>query len=662
MLWTLRNWSAAPICFVALILTSCAIPPDIREIRAEDVESVRQKVRVRNDLWYAENELSASKRLLAATGRELGVGLRRDLTMLEDSLAEAMAANNQDQSRIVEITALINERVELIGRPRTVVIAIEEFLSSIGSELSPLLNADIVASKRAFEQAQLGDDWKEVRRTGDALINLDSYQISSAKVLFEKEAQFKRLSRYLGSSLASQYLAATVSMRHALKYGTWADVSHEVQSLPAVASYPSEVAMNVDAARRNLETLGPSERASQQVLFDSLDVALHGDSWERALDVSKELATATWRQYGAGEPVGWAPCVRILSIDGGGVRGIIPAMILAEIEQRTNQPIANSFDYVIGTSTGGILALGLTVPAPNKPHAPRYSAQDLVDAYEREAQQIFPSDPLRSIRGIARPKYPPDGLERVLAAKFGDVRVEDALTSVMVTSYALETRQHFVFSSETDNALFYMRDAARATSAAPTYFAPFRFRIAPEVVEAEWKNTPDSPRKRTDLSLIDGGVFANNPTTYGIAQVRRIEERIGDDRRYGERRPWLIISLGTGEISSSASFSDVENSWRWGLVDWASPLVDIMFAESGMTEEWGDWSLFTKLGDYYFRLQPTSLTKATAALDDASPKNMKELRQIARAYVDTHKKTFDKIVALLKRERLPECQRRFGQM
>jgi patatin-like phospholipase/acyl hydrolase len=79
----------------------------------------------------------------------------------------------------------------------------------------------------------------------------------------------------------------------------------------------------------------------------------------------------------------------ILSIDGGGIRGIIPAMLLCEIEKRTGKPISELFDYVAGTSTGGILALGLNAPSEGDPHKPRYSAKDLLEVYEKHGNEIF---------------------------------------------------------------------------------------------------------------------------------------------------------------------------------------------------------------------------------------------------------------------------------
>ena len=73
---------------------------------------------------------------------------------------------------------------------------------------------------------------------------------------------------------------------------------------------------------------------------------------------------------------------KALSIDGGGIRGIIPAMVLAEIEEHTGRPVAETFDLIAGTSTGGILALGLTMPGDGG-EGPKCAAEDLISLYEK---------------------------------------------------------------------------------------------------------------------------------------------------------------------------------------------------------------------------------------------------------------------------------------
>src|ERR1700694_6220331 len=112
--------------------------------------------------------------------------------------------------------------------------------------------------------------------------------------------------------------------------------------------------------------------------------------------------------------------VKILAIDGDGIRGIIPAILLDRIESLTGRPIAQLFDLVAGTSTGGILALGLTTP--KAADAPLYTAQHFVDMYEREGSRIFSRSFWRRIvacGNLREEKYSAAGIEGALAGYFG---------------------------------------------------------------------------------------------------------------------------------------------------------------------------------------------------------------------------------------------------
>lgn len=161
---------------------------------------------------------------------------------------------------------------------------------------------------------------------------------------------------------------------------------------------------------------------------------------------------------------------RVLSIDGGGIRGIIPAMVLAEIERRTRKRIAEMFDLIAGTSTGGILALGLTKPGENG--EPEYSAQTLIELYETEGRNIF-SIPvwhrLYSAGGLAEEKYPAAGIEEVALRYFGDVPLSRAFKEVLITAYEIEKRGPWFFKRRhaRESARGFdplMREVARATS------------------------------------------------------------------------------------------------------------------------------------------------------------------------------------------------------
>jgi len=160
--------------------------------------------------------------------------------------------------------------------------------------------------------------------------------------------------------------------------------------------------------------------------------------------------------------------IRVLSIDGGGIRGIIPALVLAELERRAapagGRPVRSGGGHI----DRGILALALA--QPGRDGRPARTAEELVELYETEGPRIFARDLLqriRSVEGLADERYSAEGLDRALKRYLGDTRLPDALTPVLVTAYDTAAREAVLLSRDDDLA---MRDAARATAAAPTYF------------------------------------------------------------------------------------------------------------------------------------------------------------------------------------------------
>ena len=227
--------------------------------------------------------------------------------------------------------------------------------------------------------------------------------------------------------------------------------------------------------------------------------------------------------------------IKILSIDGGGIRGIIPAMILKVIETATERPISDLFDLIAGTSTGGILALGLT--KPNAQGKPAYSAEKMIGLYEEKGPIIFNRSIWKKIHflgNLTNEKYPAGPIEKILEDYFGEVLLSDSLKPVVIPSYEIESRTPYFFKTskakENPQDNFRMRQVARATSAAPTYFAPCRL---------------DIPGQDGYYALIDGGVFANNPTMCAFAEAKKFSSPEDD---------FLVVSLGTGELTRAISY------------------------------------------------------------------------------------------------------------
>jgi uncharacterized protein len=318
--------------------------------------------------------------------------------------------------------------------------------------------------------------------------------------------------------------------------------------------------------------------------------------------------------------------IRVLSIDGGGIRGIIPAVVLSELESRTGRPIHELFDLIGGTSTGGILALGLTAPGPKG--TARHSARALLELYESEGNRIFRRSPLHTLAGLGgllEERYPDGGLERVLTEQLGDARLSEALTEILVACYDIERRRPFFFKSHKARSQpardFLMRDAARATAAAPTYFEPARVPL------------PEGPGHRT---LIDGGVFVNNPAMAVYVEARML---------FGGDSQSLIVSLGTGEQTRRISY---EQARKWGIVNWAQPLIGIVF--DGVSDAIDYQLQQLHAGDTevrrYYRLQ-TKLVDANDDLDDASDANIAALKRLGEKMVADNEEVISELARLL---------------
>jgi patatin-like phospholipase/acyl hydrolase len=243
------------------------------------------------------------------------------------------------------------------------------------------------------------------------------------------------------------------------------------------------------------------------------------------------------------------PTCRILAMDGGGIRGILPARVLAEIERRASRSIADTFNLLAGTSTGGLLALGLAIPTPGK--AKPYSAEQMLELYRVKGPTIFASSlwhSVASLGAITDTRYDSDNIENVLEDLLKDRLLSDCLNEidVLVPAYEIEQREAYFFKSwhakgepedhrkKPAQRNFLARDVARATSAAPTYFEPARV-----------KNRAGEP-----FSFIDGGVFANNPAMSAVVAARWL---------YPQAQRFCILSLGTGTMERPIPYNQAKH-------------------------------------------------------------------------------------------------------
>jgi uncharacterized protein len=330
--------------------------------------------------------------------------------------------------------------------------------------------------------------------------------------------------------------------------------------------------------------------------------------------------------------------IRILSIDGGGIRGILPGVIIADIEaklqERTgdaNARISDFFDLMVGTSTGGILTCIYLLPDENG--RPKFSAQQAVDLYLTRGQQIFSRNlgqRIKSVGGIADEKYSANQLETIVKEYIQDAKLSELLKPCLITSYDIENRRAHFFTSHDakTNRDFLVREVARATSAAPSYFECAQIKsLAGEV-----------------FSLVDGGVFANNPALCGYSEARNMTF---DSKHMVNPRAsdMILVSIGTG---SSPNTYEYEKAKKWGKIGWTIPVIDIMMSGSSETVDYHLKMLFDAADspEQYIRIEPKTY-HADNEMDNAKATNLEALQQAGIMSITENKETISRVVNLL---------------
>lgn len=310
--------------------------------------------------------------------------------------------------------------------------------------------------------------------------------------------------------------------------------------------------------------------------------------------------------------------LRILSIDGGGIRGLIPALLLQEIEDMAGVPVHALFDLIVGTSTGAIIAYGLTTPAADASGRCRFRCKDIVELYRTRGERLFSASTPRFMnKGITSSKYDGDALSGVLKEQFADARIADALVPTIATSYCASSRRLVLFKSRRARMVPHRNvpvwEACRASSSAPLYFEPFPMTITP------------ANKAAIQFTLIDGGVAVNNPAIVGMLEAKRIKHT----------GPIHVVSIGTGKGSLPISYDSVKSG---GLSAWGTRIADVLMHAPTLVND----DLLRQMEDesdgrlVVTRLQP-SLDSAYADMDD--PSHVEALGHVAAGYASEFKRS-----------------------
>uniref|UniRef100_A0A803PF02 Patatin n=1 Tax=Cannabis sativa TaxID=3483 RepID=A0A803PF02_CANSA len=335
----------------------------------------------------------------------------------------------------------------------------------------------------------------------------------------------------------------------------------------------------------------------------------------------------------------------VLSIDGGGIRGIIPGTILAFLESKLQEldgpdvRIADYFDVISGTSTGGLVTTMLA--APNKHNRPMFAAKDINDFYLQHTPNIFPQSGDSLFGSIASwmesltgPKYDGKYLHSLLNSLLGDLTLSQTLTTIVVPAFDIKLVQPCIFSTTEgkENSLKNARlaDICISTSAAPTYLPAHSF------------TTTDDNGNSRSFDLIDGAVAANNPSMLAISHIIREtakknnnkleeeeEEKVGMD---GTKM--LVLSLGTGEAKHEEKYNASIAS-KWGLINWifdngTTPIIDIFANASSDVVDFLVSTIFQSQHHKknYLRIQDDTLVGNESSVDIATTENLQRLVDI----------------------------------
>ncbi|XP_039120679.1 patatin-like protein 2 [Dioscorea cayenensis subsp. rotundata] len=341
------------------------------------------------------------------------------------------------------------------------------------------------------------------------------------------------------------------------------------------------------------------------------------------------------------QPPTYGNLITVLSIDGGGIRGIIPATILSFLEAQLQEldgedaRLADYFDVISGTSTGGLVTAMIT--APNDKKRPLFAAKDIKAFYLEHSPKIFPQpnwgflgEAFSIVKRLGGPKYNGKYLHKIIKEKLGNLKLHDTLTNIVIPTFDIKQLQPTIFSSyEVKNNNSSMDadlcDICISTSAAPTY------------LPAHYFQTTTSEGKSREFNLVDGGVAANNPALVAIKEVTK--QIFKGNQDFFPIKPmdfgrFLVISLGTGTAKNEEKFN-AKMASKWGVLSWliaggSNPLIDAFTHASGDMVDIHISVVFQALRseENYLRIQDDTLRGTISSVDVSTKENLEGLVKI----------------------------------
>ena len=329
---------------------------------------------------------------------------------------------------------------------------------------------------------------------------------------------------------------------------------------------------------------------------------------------------------------------RILSLDGGGTRGLITARWLEALEVELGSPLRENFDLIAGTSSGSILACAISAGIP---------ASEIVRLYKENVTHIFPKQstfwgkywlPIKQT--LFSYKYDGKGLEKFLQEAFKEQKFCELEAKTLIVTYDVKHRTPLIlksFSKRFDNLRTW--EVVRASAAAQTYFPTKRLNIR----QKKYAFSEHSSTEMMETPLIDGGNVENNPTLCAIA------EAIRQNSSTFQLKDLIIVSIGSGRPVKSYEPDRIKNSAikaPWSALKWGVPTLSILFDSSVISGHYIASQLCNS--SRYFRLnlnleEPkedgSNSDKAVSIhMDDTSAEHLEQLERLATNFLENENK------------------------
>ena len=323
----------------------------------------------------------------------------------------------------------------------------------------------------------------------------------------------------------------------------------------------------------------------------------------------------------------------ILSIDGGGIRGIIPATILSYLEQKIQEivndnriKIGNLIDFVAGTSTGSVIGSLMLIPDDNNFY-PKYKMTEIIDFYLSLGDKVFRHNLLHDIKnvwGLFGPRFKNSNIEEPLLKQFDHYKLKDLIKPCMFSGYDIEKRKIVFYTNNDKNKKYEnynIKDIIRGSTSIPSYFAPAHFNDGLEF-----------------NSIVDGGLFANNPAFAAFTEISKTI--FNGKKQIYTPNELIIISLGTGSFNKK--IYSYNESKKWGKIKWIMPLIDILLTANSEITDYEIKQLFSSYDSShnYKRINPPIKLGSKDSMD-ASKKNLVNLLKDTNNYIQENKILLD---------------------